>query len=77
MDVLCDDVLLIICQYLVLQSEFKFLMVNKHLRLLTKMQISKELETVTHIVSKRLHILCLRASTCLPLIRLKKMHTKK
>jgi len=72
MDVLCDDVLLIICQYLVLQSEFKFLMVNKHLRLLTKMQISKELETVTHIVSKRLHILCLRASTCLPLIKLKK-----
>lgn len=72
MDVLCDDVLLIVCQYLVLQSEFKFLMVNKHLRLLTKMQISKELETVTHIVSKRLHVLCLRASTCLPLIKLQK-----
>jgi hypothetical protein len=72
MDVLCDDILLLICQYLVLKSEFKFLMVNKHLRSLTKVQISRELETVTHIVSKRLHNICLRASTCLPLITLQK-----
>jgi hypothetical protein len=72
MDVLCDDILPLVCQYLVLQSEFNFLMVNKDLRLFTQMQISRELETVTHIVSKRLHNLCLRASTCLPLIRLKK-----
>lgn len=72
MDVLCDDIVLLICQHLVLQSEFIFLMINKHFRLLKQMHISRELESVTHIDLKRLHNLCLRASICLPLIRLQK-----
>lgn len=72
MDMLCDDLLLIICRNLILNSKFQLLMVNKHLRSLIQTQISRELETVTHILSQRLHNLCLRALTCLPVIQLQK-----
>lgn len=72
MEMLCEDTLMMICKTLISKSSFQLLMVDKYLRALMQKQISKEIETVTHISSLNLHNLCLRASTCLPLIKLQK-----
>ena len=74
MNVICDDILRLICQNLILNNEFNLLMVNKHLRSLIQTQILTEIETKTDLTVQ--FDLCLRASSCLPSIKLQKCCNK-
>ena len=76
METLCDDILRSICKRLISLHEFQLLMVNKHLRYMALQHISEAIESITHVSSLRLHNLCVRASSCLPLIKLNKSTRK-
>ena len=52
MEMLCEDLLTLICKTLISQSNFQLLMVSKNLRALMQPQILKELETILHISQK-------------------------
>jgi hypothetical protein len=71
-EILPNDVLIFISKKIILNGEFTFLMVNKNLRSTMQTQLYQELKFVTHISSQRLHDLCIRASSCLPLTKMNK-----
>ena len=76
MNTLGEDVLRLICKALINDNEFVLLIVNKFFRNLIIQSICEELENITHISSLRLHNICIRACSCLPLIKLNKHTTK-
>ena len=71
-EILPNYVLILICKKVILKGEFTLLMVNKNLRSTMQTQLYQELKLVTHIYSQRLHDLCIRASSCLPLTKMNK-----